>query len=63
VLSQACLALSIRTIVALIAATTTSTGLRIEAEHETTGYRGVRIKDDQLAAVPLKSHDFHGDWN
>jgi len=53
-----------RTIVELIAATTTKTGLRIEAEHDTTGYRtDVKIKDSELAAVPLTPHKFHGDWN
>jgi hypothetical protein len=53
-----------RTIVELIAATTTKTGLRIEAEHDTKGYRtGVKIKDAELAAVPLRPHEFHGDWN
>ena len=53
-----------RTIVELIAATTTKSGLRIEAEHDTTGYRtGVKIKDAELAAVPLRPHEFHGDWN
>ncbi len=55
---------SYRTIIELIAATTTRTGLRIEAEHDHTGYRtGVKISDAQLAAVPLKRHEFHGDWN
>ncbi len=53
-----------RTIVELIAATTTKTGLRIEAERDTKGYRtGVKVKDAKLAAVPLKPHEFHGDWN
>jgi hypothetical protein len=53
-----------RTIVELIGSTTTTTGLRIEAEHDTKGYRtGVKIKDAELAAVPLQRHEFHGDWN
>jgi len=53
-----------RTIIELIAATTTKTGLRIEAEHDTKGYRtGVKIKDAELDAVPLRPHEFHGDWN
>jgi len=55
---------SYRTIIELIAATTTRKGLRIEAEHDHTGYRtGVKITDARLAAVPLKRHEFHGDWN
>ena len=53
-----------RTIVQLIGATSTEAGLRIQAEHDTTGYRtGVKIKDSELAAVPLRRHEFHGDWN
>jgi len=53
-----------RTIVELIAATTTNSGLRIEAEHDTRSYRtGVKISDAELADVPLKRHEFHGDWN
>jgi hypothetical protein len=53
-----------RTIAELIAATTTKIGLRIEAEHDTNGYRGsVKINDAELAAVPLGPHEFHGDWN
>jgi hypothetical protein len=55
---------SYRTIIELIAATTTKTGLRIEAERDKNGYRvGVKIKDAELAAVPLRPHEFHGDWN
>jgi hypothetical protein len=55
---------SYRTIVELIAATTTEAGLRIEAEHDTTGYRTkVKISDAELEAVPLRRHEFHGDWN
>jgi hypothetical protein len=55
---------SYRTIVELIAATTTEKGLRIRAEHDTKGYRTkVKVKDEELAAVPLRQHEFHGDWN
>ena len=53
-----------RTIIELIAATTTTKGLRIEAERDHTGYRtGVKVTDAELDAVPLKRHAFHGDWN
>jgi hypothetical protein len=55
---------SYRTIVELIASTSTSKGLRIQAEHDTKGYRTkVKISDAELAAVALHRHDFHGDWN
>jgi transposase len=53
-----------RTIVELIAATTTRSGLRIRAERDQTSYRnGVRITDAELAQVPLRRHELHGDWN
>ena len=55
---------SLRTIVELIAATTTQTGLTIRADHDPTEYpKGIKISDAELAAVPLTAHDWHGDWN
>jgi len=48
----------------LIAATTTHKGLRIEAELDSGHYpTGVKVSDDELAAVNLIPHDFHGEWN
>ncbi len=53
-----------RTIIELIAATTTETGLRIRAERDTEWYAtGVKITDDEMDAIPLTRHDWHGDWN
>ncbi|MFF1401494.1 ISAzo13 family transposase [Streptomyces sp. NPDC058287] len=47
-----------------IAATTTRTGLRVEAALDTNAYpTGVRIGDAEMAALPLTRHAFHGDWN
>jgi len=55
---------SLRTIIELISATTTSTGLTVQAAHDPEWYaKGVRISDTDLAAVPLTAHDFHGEWN
>ena len=55
---------SYRTIVELIAATTTDTGLTIRAARDEGHYpRGIKITDQQLAAVPLTPHDWHGEWN
>lgn len=55
---------SYRTIVELIAATTTETGLKINAAYDEGYYpRGVKVTDKQLAAVPLTPHDWHGTWN
>ncbi|RPK36794.1 Rhodopirellula transposase [Streptomyces sp. ADI92-24] len=51
-------------IVNSIAATTTRTGLTVHAELDTGAYEtGVRIGDRQMDALPLHSHDWHGDWN
>jgi hypothetical protein len=51
-------------VVNTIAATTTRTGLRVHAELDTGTYPlGVKISDEQLAALPITLHDWHGDWN
>jgi hypothetical protein len=55
---------SYRTIVQLIAATTTDTGLKVRAELDENKYpKGVKVSDAQMAAVNLARHSFHGDWN
>ena len=55
---------SIRTIVELIAATTTDTGLTVQAAYDPTWYpKGVKITDQQLDAIPLSRHDWHPEWN
>jgi transposase len=53
-----------RTIIELISATTTKSGLRITAERDWNHYEtGVQVADAELAALALTRHDFHGDWN
>ena len=55
---------SVRTIVELISATATTTGLTIQAAYDPEWYpKGVKITDAELAAVPLTPHTFHGEWN
>jgi hypothetical protein len=55
---------SYRTIVQLIAATTTQAGLKVRAELDENKYpKGTKVSDAQLAAVNLSRHSFHGDWN
>jgi hypothetical protein len=55
---------SYEVVVELIGSTTTSTGLRVHAEHDTGSYpKGIEVSDEELAAVPLKPHKFHGEWN
>jgi hypothetical protein len=55
---------SYRTIVQLIAATTTEAGLKVRAKLDEKKYpKGIKVSDAQLAAVNLAPHVFHGDWN
>ena len=52
------------TIVNLIANTTTSTGLTVQAQLDQNEYpKGIKISDEELAQVNLKPETFHGDWN
>jgi hypothetical protein len=56
--------LSYRTIVQLIAATTTDTGLKVRATLDESKYpKGVKVTKAELAAVNLTPHSFHGEWN
>jgi hypothetical protein len=51
-------------IVELIGATTTRSGLKVRAALDNGAYPlGVRVSDRVLAAVPLRRHDWHGEWN
>jgi hypothetical protein len=55
---------SLVVIVNLIGNTRTAMGLRIEAELDETAYGiGIKVSDEQLAAVSIKKDDFHGEWN
>jgi hypothetical protein len=51
-------------IVELIGATRTRPGLRVRAELDPGSYPlGVKVADRELAAVPLRRHGWHGEWN
>jgi flagellar hook assembly protein FlgD len=54
-------------VVETTAATTTKTGLTIQATLDTTTYqRGIKITDKEMKvfeAAHLQRHTFHGDWN
>jgi Rhodopirellula transposase DDE domain len=51
-------------IVNTIAATTTRAGLTVRAGLDPGSYPGgVKVSDEQMAALPLDRHDWHGDWN
>jgi transposase len=51
-------------IINLIANTSTDQGLRIKAELDTANYPlRTKVTDEELAAVNIQRHKFHGDWN
>jgi hypothetical protein len=53
-----------RTVVELIAATTTKTGLRVEADLDQGYYpTGQTITNRDFKALPVTRHQFHGEWN
>ena len=54
----------VATIVSLIAATTTTTGLTVNAAYDPNWYpTGGKISDTDHASIPLTPHDWHGEWN
>ena len=54
-------------VIETLRATTTSTGLTVNAELDISTYdRGIKITDKQITALEatqLHRHEFHGDWN
>jgi Rhodopirellula transposase DDE domain len=55
---------SYRTVVQLIAATKTDTGLSVRAELDKGKYpTGIKVSDAQFNAVNISRHKFHGNWN
>jgi transposase len=53
-----------RTIIELISATTTKTGLTVQASYDPHWYpTGVKISDAEFDAIPFCRHDWHGEWN
>jgi hypothetical protein len=55
---------SLQTIVQLIAATTTETGLKVRCAIDPKTYpAGVKVTDQEMDAIAIDRHSFHGDWN
>lgn len=55
---------SYRTMINLIGATTTKSGLEVQCEIDDNVYeKGRKVCDADMAAIKLQRHDFHGDWN
>jgi len=51
-------------IVKLIGDTATETGLRVKAALDANRYDcGIKVSDDELAAVQITRDEFHGEWN
>ena len=51
-------------IVNLIANTTTKAGLSIKAALDTGNYpKGIKVTNEQMAALKITPSDFHGEWN
>ena len=55
---------SYQTVVNLIAATRTSTGLEVQCELDSQGYeKGRKVSDAEMEMVKIRPHRFHGEWN
>lgn len=51
-------------IISLIAATTTTTGLKVKCELDTNEYpKGIKVTDEELDQVRIERNEFHGEWN
>jgi hypothetical protein len=56
--------ISLAVIVSLIGATTTEKGLTVECTVDRNIYeKGIKVSDEELAAVNIKPDSFHGEWN
>jgi len=55
---------TLATIVNLIGATTTNTGLKVYCDVDHNAYpKGVAVSDDEMAALNIRRAEFHGEWN
>ena len=55
---------SFETVINLISATRTRTGLSIKASLDTNEYQtGVKISDQQMQKLQIRPHEVHGQWN
>lgn len=52
------------TVVSLIAATKTATGLEVQCELDSWTYEKARkVTDEEMETIKLRPHRFHGEWN
>jgi hypothetical protein len=55
---------SYEVVVQLIGHTQTATGLEVHAHLDANQYtKGIKVSDQEMSALRIKPHDFHGDWN
>jgi Rhodopirellula transposase DDE domain len=55
---------SLETVIELISHTTTKSGLTVMAVPDTNIYKkGIKISDEEMKALNLERHAFHGEWN
>ena len=55
---------SLEVVLELISHTTTSEGLTVTAVKDSNTYpTGLKVTDDELAALNLNRESFHGEWN
>lgn len=56
--------LDVETIVQLIGAVKTKSGLKVIAKQEKKEYQsGIKVSDEEMEQLKLKKHKFHGEWN
>jgi hypothetical protein len=61
---RGCPLVSFETVVNLIASTRTRSGLKVKAALDTRTYeKGVSVSNSDMAALKLRGHAFHPDWN
>ena len=52
------------TILELISATTTQSGLTVTAVQDLNTYeKGIEVSDEEFSSLNISRHQFHGDWN
>jgi hypothetical protein len=52
------------TIISLISATNTSTGLKVYCDLDTNSYpKGITVSDAEMKTLNIKCAEFHGEWN
>jgi hypothetical protein len=53
-----------QTIISLISATTTETGLEVRCELDDSTYqKGRKVSDDEMETINIRGHRFHPEWN